>query len=66
MVRVSTIFVFLLIAGVFGLAGSIGLGLLIQKKGQIMNEQIEISSAGDLNDLTITVVYDNNPPTVAQ
>jgi len=57
-------FIMILIAGAFILGAVIFLTAYTQRKGQIMNEQIEAISAPEVNgvnDLTITVVYDNNP-----
>ena len=59
-----TFFVLLLITGVFILGAAIFLAVTAQRKGQIMNEQTEAIAkpeANGVNDLTITVIYDNNP-----
>ena len=63
--RITTaFFILLLIAGAFILGAAIFLTAYAQRKGEIMNEQIKAVSAPEVNgvnDLTITVVYDNNP-----
>ena len=60
--RIILAFIILLItAGAVILGAIVSLTAFAQRKGQIMNEQIEAVSAPGVNDLTITVVYDNNP-----
>jgi len=57
-------FILLLIAGALILGAVIFLTAYTQRKGQIMNEETKAISAPEVNgvnDLTITVVYDNNP-----
>ena len=57
-------FILLLITGAFVLGAAIFLAVNAQRKGQIMNEQtdaIAVPEANGVNDLTITIVYDNNP-----
>ena len=60
--RIIVVFiVLLLIAGVVILGATIFLTASVQRKGQIMNEETKPVSTPDINNLTITVVYDNNP-----
>ncbi len=60
--RIIPAFIILLItAGAVILGATVFLTAFAQRKGQIMNEQIEAVSTPGVNDLTITVVYDNNP-----
>ena len=57
-------FILLLIAGAFILGATVFLTAYVQRKGQIMNEETEAISAPEVNgvnDLTITIIYDNNP-----
>ena len=53
--------VLLLIGVALVLGVNFYLTLCVQGKGQIMNGQAEPTSRPGVNDLTITVVYDNNP-----
>jgi len=60
----AAFFILLLIAGIFILGAGVLLTGHAQRKEQIMNEETEAISAPEVNgvnDLTITVVYDNNP-----
>ena len=60
--RIVLVFVILLLTVVVVILGvTIFLAAAAQKKGQIMNEEIEATSTVGVNDLTVTVVYDNNP-----
>ena len=58
---VFTFIILLLTAGVFILAATAFLGAHTQRKGQVMNEKEETAPTLDINNLTITVIYDNNP-----
>lgn len=59
--RISAIVILLLaaVAVVFGV--TIFLTTCAQRKGQIMNEETEAISTPGIKELSITVVYDNNP-----
>ena len=62
--RISAIIVLLLPIVTIILLVAIFLTASVQKKGHIMNEEKEAISTPEVNgvkDLTITVVYDNNP-----
>jgi len=58
-ISVSVILVLTAVAVVLGV--TIFLTTCAQRKGQIMNEETEAISTPGIGDLTITVVYDNNP-----
>ena len=58
--RLAAIVVFLLLIIVVLLA-AILLATCVQRKGRIMNEQAKAVSTPGVKNLTITVVYDNNP-----
>ena len=58
--RLASIVVFLLPV-VIVLLAAILLATCVQRKGRIMNEQAKVVSAPGVKNLTITVVYDNNP-----
>jgi len=58
--RISAIIILLLAAVAVVLAANFYPNLSDQRKEQTMNEENEATKAG-VNDLTITVVYDNNP-----
>jgi len=53
--------VFLLILIIVVLLAAILLATCVQRKGRIMNEQAKAVSTPGVKNLTITVVYDNNP-----
>ncbi len=57
---VFTFIILLLAAGVFILAGTAFLAAYTQRKGQAMDKEETVPTL-DVNNLTITVVYDNNP-----
>jgi 7,8-dihydropterin-6-yl-methyl-4-(beta-D-ribofuranosyl)aminobenzene 5'-phosphate synthase len=59
--RISAIVILLLTAVAVVLGVTIFLTTCAQRKGEIMNEETEAISALGIKDLTITVVYDNNP-----
>jgi len=59
--RLAVIVVFLVSAVVVVLLAAILLATCVQRKGQIMNEQAKAISTPGVKNLTITVVYDNNP-----
>jgi 7,8-dihydropterin-6-yl-methyl-4-(beta-D-ribofuranosyl)aminobenzene 5'-phosphate synthase len=58
--RLASIVVFLLPV-VIVLLAAILLATCVQRKGRIMNEQAKVVSTPGVKNLTITVVYDNNP-----
>jgi 7,8-dihydropterin-6-yl-methyl-4-(beta-D-ribofuranosyl)aminobenzene 5'-phosphate synthase len=58
---VFTFIILLLTAGVFILVATVLLAAHTQRKGQVMNEKEETVPTLDINNLTITVIYDNNP-----
>jgi len=64
-VRIAAVFfILLLIAGFFIWGVTVFMTAHTQRKGQIMNEETEalaVPEVNGVNDLTITVVYDNNP-----
>ena len=53
--------ILLLTAGIFILAATVFLAAYTQGKGQIMEDKKETVPTLDTNNLTITVIYDNNP-----
>ena len=60
----AAFFILLLIAGVFIWGVTVFMTAHTQRKGQIMNEEtkaIAVPEVNGVNDLTITIVYDNNP-----
>ena len=60
----AAFFILLLIAGVFIWGVTVFMAACNQRKEQIMSEEskpISAAEVNDVNDLTITVVYDNNP-----
>jgi 7,8-dihydropterin-6-yl-methyl-4-(beta-D-ribofuranosyl)aminobenzene 5'-phosphate synthase len=60
--RIVLIFIILLLtAGVFILAATVFLAAYTQRKGRAMNDKKETVPTLDVNNLTITVIYDNNP-----
>jgi 7,8-dihydropterin-6-yl-methyl-4-(beta-D-ribofuranosyl)aminobenzene 5'-phosphate synthase len=59
--KISAIVILLLAAVAVVLAANSYLNLPNQRKEQIMNEENEAISTASVNDLTITVIYDNNP-----
>ena len=60
--RIGLIFIILLLtAGIFILAATVFPAAYTQRKGQAMNEKKETVPIFDVNNLTITVIYDNNP-----
>jgi len=59
--RISAIVILLLAAVAVVLGVTIFLTTCAQRKGQIMNEETEAISTPGIKELTITVVYDNNP-----
>jgi 7,8-dihydropterin-6-yl-methyl-4-(beta-D-ribofuranosyl)aminobenzene 5'-phosphate synthase len=61
MQKTSTIGILLLTAVTIIMTVSVCPTLWAQKKGQIMNEENKAISIPSVNDLTITVIYDNNP-----
>jgi len=59
--RLEIIVVFLLPSVIVVLLPAMFLATCTRRKGQIMNEQTEAASTPGVKNLTITVIYDNNP-----
>jgi len=59
--RLETIVVLLLAPVVVVLLSAMFLATCTRSKGQIMNEQTEAASTPGVKNLTVTVIYDNNP-----
>ena len=60
----AAFFILLLIAGIFILGAGVMFSGYAERKGQSMNDKTELIGAPEVNgvnDLTITVVFDNNP-----
>ncbi|MHC4260239.1 MAG: MBL fold metallo-hydrolase [Planctomycetota bacterium] len=60
----AAFFILLLIAGIFILGAGVIFSGYAERKGQTMNDETEVIATPEVNgvnDLTITVVFDNNP-----